>query len=55
MVVDELNKMQYQLDSVMIINENIRQVQRGITECQHTFEILVNAFSTPRTELYSRN
>jgi hypothetical protein len=44
MVVHELNNMQYQLDSVMIINENIRQVQRGITECQHTFEILVDAF-----------
>jgi hypothetical protein len=44
MVVDELNKMQFQMDSVMIINENIRQIQRGLTECQHTFEILVDAF-----------
>jgi hypothetical protein len=44
MVVDELNKMQIQLDSVLIIIENIRQVQRGITECQHTFEVLVDSF-----------
>jgi hypothetical protein len=44
MVVNEINKMQYQFDSVMTINENIRQIQRGISECQHTFEILVDAF-----------
>jgi hypothetical protein len=36
--------MQTQLDSVLIINENIRQIQRGLDECQHTFEILVEAF-----------
>jgi hypothetical protein len=35
--------MQTQLDSVLILNENI-QVQRGLYECQHTFEILVDAF-----------
>jgi hypothetical protein len=28
----------------MIVNENILQIQRGIAECQHTFEILVDAF-----------
>ena len=44
LVVDEINKMQSQLDSVLIINENIRQTQRGMNECQHTFEILVDAF-----------
>jgi transcriptional regulator of met regulon len=44
MVVSELNKVQYQADSVIILNENIRKVQRGLTECQHTFEILVEAF-----------
>lgn len=44
MVINELNKVQYQLDSVIILNENIRKVQRGLTECQHTFEILVEAF-----------
>jgi hypothetical protein len=42
-VVDEINGMQNQLDSVLVVNENI-QVQRGIDECQHTFEILVDAF-----------
>jgi hypothetical protein len=36
--------MQYRLNSVMIINENTRQIQRCISECQHTFEILVDAF-----------
>jgi hypothetical protein len=36
--------MQSQLDSVMIINENILQIHRGINECQHTFELLVDAF-----------
>jgi len=44
LVVDEINKMQSQLDSVLIINENIRQTHRGMNECQHTFEILVDAF-----------
>jgi hypothetical protein len=44
LVVNEINKMQYQLDSVLIINENIRQIQRVTSECQHTFEILVDAF-----------
>ena len=43
MVVDEINQMHTQVDSVMI-NENIQQIQRGIEECQHTCEILVDAF-----------
>jgi hypothetical protein len=43
-VVNEINRMQTQLDSVLILNENIQQVQRGLDECQHTFEILVDAF-----------
>jgi hypothetical protein len=43
-VVDERNRMQNQLDSVLLINENIQQVQWGLDECQHTFEILVDAF-----------
>jgi len=28
----------------MMINENFQQFQRGNEECQHTFEILVDAF-----------
>lgn len=44
MVVSELNKGQYQVVSVIILKENIRKVQWGITECQHGFEILVEAF-----------
>jgi hypothetical protein len=44
MVADKINKMQSQLDSVLIINENIRETQRGTNECQHTIEILVDAF-----------
>ena len=36
--------MHTQIDSVMMINENIQQIQRGIEECQHTFQILVDAF-----------
>jgi hypothetical protein len=43
-VVDEINQMQNQLDSVLVLNEDIQQVQRGLDECQHTFEILVDAF-----------
>jgi hypothetical protein len=43
-VVSELNKVQYQVDSVITLNENMCKVQRGLTECQHTFEILVEAF-----------
>jgi hypothetical protein len=44
LVVTEMNKVHYELDSVIILNENIRRVQRGLIECQHTFEILVEAF-----------
>jgi hypothetical protein len=36
LVVTNINKMQTQLDSVLMINENIRRTQRGINECQHT-------------------
>jgi hypothetical protein len=43
-IVVEINRMQNQLDSVLVINENIQQVQWGLDECQHTFEILVDAF-----------
>jgi len=44
LVVGEINKIQSQLDSVLIVDGNIRQIQRGINECQHTFEILVDVF-----------
>jgi len=44
MVVDEINQMHMQIDSVKMINENFQQIQRGIEECQHAFEILVDAF-----------
>ena len=44
MVVEEMNNMQTQIDSVMVLNENIQQIQRGLEECQHTLEILVDAF-----------
>ena len=44
LVVDEINQMHTKVDSVMMINENIQQIQRGLSECQHTFEILVDAF-----------
>ena len=44
MAVDEINQMHTQIDSVMMINENFQQIQRRIEECQHTFEILVDAF-----------
>src|SRR5215469_3338428 len=36
--------MQDELDTVIVLNENIQQVQRGLDECQHTFEILIDAF-----------
>ena len=42
-VMEGLNNMQAQIDSVMIVNENIQQI-RGFGECQHTLEILVDAF-----------
>jgi len=44
LVVEEINQIHTQIDSVIMINENIRQIQRGLLECQHTFEILVDAF-----------
>ena len=44
MIVDEVHRMHTQIDSVMMVNENIQQIQSGIEECQHTFEILVGAF-----------
>jgi hypothetical protein len=44
MVVEEISQMHNQVDSVTMINEYIKQIQRGIIECQPTFEILVDAF-----------
>ena len=44
LVVDEFNTMQSQLESVLIINEKVRQIQKGMNECQDTFEILVDVF-----------
>ena len=44
MVVDQINQMQTQLDSVLMLNENIQQIQRGLNKCQHTFVMLVDAF-----------
>jgi hypothetical protein len=44
LVVNEINQMHTQIDSVMMIKENIQQIQRGISECEHAFEILVDAF-----------
>jgi hypothetical protein len=44
MVVKELSKIKYQMDAVIIINQNVHKFQRGLAECQHTFEILVEAF-----------
>jgi hypothetical protein len=44
MIVAEISNMKTQIDSVMMLNENIQQTQRGLEECQHTLEILVDAF-----------
>jgi hypothetical protein len=43
-IVEEISSVKTQIDSVTILNENIQQTQRGLEECQHTFEILVDAF-----------
>jgi hypothetical protein len=50
-VVSELNKVQYQVNSVIVLNENIRKVQTGLAKCQHTFEILVDAFLHAQDEI----
>jgi hypothetical protein len=50
-VDNEINQMQNQLDSVLVLNENIQQVQRGLNECQYTFEILVDAFLHAQDEV----
>ena len=42
--MDEINHMQTKLDSVLMLNQDIHQSQIGTNECQHTFEILVDAF-----------
>jgi len=42
--VGEINRMQTKLDSVLILNQDIQHIQIGPNECQHTFEILVDAF-----------
>jgi hypothetical protein len=44
LVADEVNQMHTRIDSVMMINVNIQQIQRGISKCEHTFQILVDAF-----------
>jgi hypothetical protein len=37
LVVTEMNKVHYGANSVIILNENIRRVQIGLIEYQHTF------------------
>jgi len=44
MAVKELSQVQYLITVIIILNENIRKVQRGLAECQHTFEILAEDF-----------
>jgi hypothetical protein len=44
LAVDEINQMHSKVDSVMMINEHTQQIQRGIAECHHTFEISVDTF-----------
>ena len=51
MVVDEINHMQAKIDSVMTLKENIQQIQRDLEECQHTLEILVDAFLHAKDEV----
>jgi len=43
-MVHEINRMHAQIDSFMMINEDIQHNQRRIEECKDTFEILVAAF-----------
>ena len=44
LVVEEINELQKQMNLVMTLSENIQQVLRGLDECQHSFEILLDAF-----------
>jgi chromosome segregation ATPase len=55
MVVKGLNQVHYQVDAIIVLNENIRKVQRGLAECQHTSEILVEAFCMLRMESSNPN
>ena len=44
LVVEEINELQKQMKLGTIVSENIQQVQWGLDECQHSFEILLDAF-----------
>jgi len=50
MVVDEINQMQTQLDSVFMLNESIQQILRGLNECQLHLKSWWMHFYMHRTE-----
>ena len=42
--VDKIFTLEKEIEKVNIINEQIRIIYRGLEECQHSFEILIDAF-----------
>jgi hypothetical protein len=42
-IVNVSNLLQTEIEQVMTANIQIKMVERGVTECQHGFEVLVDA------------
>jgi hypothetical protein len=37
-------KLKYEIDTSFVLNELIKQIERGIEECQHTFDLLIDVY-----------
>lgn len=37
-------KLKYEIDTSFVLNELIKQVERGVEECQHTFDLLIDVY-----------
>jgi hypothetical protein len=37
-------RLRYEIDSSLVLNELIKQIERGIEECQHTFDLLIDVY-----------
>jgi hypothetical protein len=37
-------KLKYEIDSSFVLNELIKEIERGIEECQHTFDLLIDVY-----------
>jgi hypothetical protein len=38
------SKLKYEIDTSFVLNELIKQIERGVKECQHIFDLLIDVY-----------